>query len=330
VKLIFAGSAEESIVSLKAVLRFCQEMQEMSGREPQASASLLGVLTNPDRKMGRGGKVQPNPVKRAAMELGVKKFWETPEELLELSGDERPDLGVVVAYGKIFSPETLKLPKLGWINLHFSLLPKYRGAAPVQAAILAGETETGVSVFQLEEEMDTGPVFVAMHVTIEPEENASELLERLSQIGADALSTTLRLIISGTAFAQPQVGFPTYSKKFTTQDAEIDFTQSAEQVVNQIRAFTVNPGAYFNLDNGSRIIVEQAKLVEWEDFSNTQVSQLDISTPGNFIVAKSHVVVSCLNSIVELVKVRPAGKSSMPAVDWARGLRNTSSLKIID
>jgi methionyl-tRNA formyltransferase len=325
--IIFAGSAAASVSSLRAVVKFiAQKNAHNSSVTPDSE--LIGVLTNPDRKMGRGGEVRPNPLKEAALRMGVNRFWASPEELLTLGEVERPDLGVVVAYGKILKPEILALPRAGWINLHFSVLPNYRGAAPVQSAILAGETETGVSVFQLDEGMDTGPVYLRERVAIEPGENASDLMGRLTIVGAAALELTLERIYAGTAQAQPQIGIPTYSRKFNVADAEIDFAQSAEQVVNQIRAFTYEPGAYFQLNDGVRILVEQARVLERGSYGNQQFTESQFSVPGTFSITKSHVAVTCQNSVVELLKVRPSGKSTMVAADWARGLKSTPRLLV--
>jgi methionyl-tRNA formyltransferase len=302
-------------------------------------------------------------LKRAASEIGVVQFWLTPEELLELSATERPDLGVVVAYGRIFQPEVLAVPRLGWVNLHFSLLPKFRGAAPVQAAILAGETETGVSVFQLDSGMDTGALYLQKSVAIRPEENASELLARLADIGAVALRSSVEKIFSGTAQLRPQTGTATYSQKFTSANAEIDFTQSAAQTLNQIRAFTQNPGAYFILDNGQRVIVERARVITEVPPQTPTLPLTSASTlPNNFgrqtsklfsefpahrpaeqpthplvelpahrpaeLIATSRcVAVRCQDGFIELLSVRPSGKSTMPAADWVRGLKTVPKLR---
>jgi methionyl-tRNA formyltransferase len=221
------------------------------------------------------------------------------------------DLVVTIGYGVILPVEILVLPRFGFINLHFSLLPAWRGAAPVQRAILSGEEKTGVSVFALDSGMDTGPIYVQREVLINPNENAEELLNRMAVIGPEVIAETLKLIESGTP-PTPQGGVTaTYAAKISKEDARIIWNRDAIDIDRQIRAFTPEPGAW-TLWRNSMLHIDRARPFP----SDHQL------TPGTVLVLGGHVLVGCAEGeALILEEVTPAGKKMMSAKSWANGAR---------
>jgi methionyl-tRNA formyltransferase len=295
-RLIFAGTPEAAVPSLDALAA--------SGHE------IVRVVTRPPAPLGRRRVLTPSPVDARAAELGLPvlradrlRAAET-EELTALDAD----LAVIVAYGALVAEPLLSAPRLGWVNLHFSLLPRWRGAAPVQRALIAGETTTGVDVFQLEAGLDTGPVLASEPVAIGALETAGHLLTRLAGIGAGVLATVVDALADGTALAEPQVGEPTLAPKLTLADGRLDWTGAAEAVFARIRGCTPEPGAWTTVSDRRLKVLEAAPARD--------AAALDA---GAVAVDAGRVVVGCGTGAIELIRVQPEGKGAMPAADWLRG-----------
>jgi methionyl-tRNA formyltransferase len=220
----------------------------------------------------------------------------------------KPDLGVIVAYGGLVREPLLSSPRLGWINLHFSLLPRWRGAAPVQHAILAGDEVTGASVFQLVPELDAGDVFAQVTEPIGRLQTAGSLLESLSRSGAELVRTVVDAIADGTAKSRAQEGEVTLAPKLSLEDGVIDWTRSAEEVSNRIRGVTPEPGAFTNIDGGRLKILEAAIARD--------VPRIE---PGRIALAGKAVLVGTATDPIELLRVHPAGRKAMDAASWWRG-----------
>jgi methionyl-tRNA formyltransferase len=330
-KIVFAGSSREAIPVLEYLA---------------LRVEIAGVLTKPAERSGRGGGVHDNVVKDAAHSLGINKIWDDLDDAAIKEMVKLADLGVVVSYGKILPEPVLQTLQFGWINLHYSLLPKYRGPSPVQTAILNGETQTGVTVFQLDQGMDTGPVWDSQSFEILPLASASQVLESLSRIGGPKLTEVIDRIENGVDHPKEQVGEPTFTRKITKADAKIRIEESVSQVLNRIRAFTIVPGAYLVLENGEKLIVSLADRSSTSSVASTvkstaAISQLSSETssavssesssesgsaagseekPGKFWIDKTRVLLRVSDGWIELIQVKPQSKRFMAARDWVRGL----------
>jgi methionyl-tRNA formyltransferase len=259
----------------------------------------------------------PSPVAARAAELGIEIIHAARinEDTMARISAASPDVAAIVAYGGLVPPAALGIPRHGWINLHFSLLPAWRGAAPVQRAVMAGDDVTGAVAFQLEEGLDTGPVFGTLTETVGPEDTAGELLERLSRSGAVLLAQTLSAIEAGKAAAVPQTGEVSLAPKLTLEDGRLDWKHPALAIGRQARGVTPEPGAWTVLE-GQRIKLEPVRL-------RPDVPQLD---PGALSVQGKSVLVGTGSHAVELTRVQPAGKKMMAAADWARGMASLESV----
>lgn len=307
-RLIFAGTPAPAVVALERLL-------------DHSHHEVVAVLTRPDARRGRGKTLSPSPVKALANERGIPVLTpqslrdpEVQEQLRSLAVDCIP----VVAYGNLVPEEILDIARHGWVNLHFSLLPAWRGAAPVQAAMVAGDDITGASTFQIEKGLDTGPVFGTVTEEIRSTDTADDLLTRLAYSGAELLVATMDGLESGALSprVQPAEGV-SYAAKFGSRDARIDWTQLRHIVDRRARAFTPAPGAWTTLD-GARVKV--GKLIPLDDVENRSLAQaFDHAAAGQILVEKNRVVVRCADGFVELVLVQPQGKKMMAASDWARG-----------
>ncbi|GAB3075176.1 methionyl-tRNA formyltransferase [Corynebacterium aquatimens] len=297
-RLIFAGTPEPAVESLRALIDSRHEV--------------VTVLTRPDARKSRGRTLHPSPVKALAEEHGIEVL--TPEtlkandEIRQRLRDLAPDCIPVVAYGNLIPDDMLDIPTHGWVNLHFSVLPNWRGAAPVQHAILAGDDTTGVSVFRIDSGLDTGDVILSTNDPIAPEDTAGDLLERLARGGANALVEAMDMLEDGTAQLTKQPEEGTYASKITTDDARIDWTQPVEVVDRAIRAFTPAPGAWTTL-GGDRVKVGPVTPAGTSDLQ-----------PGDVTVTKKHVSVGTGTGDVILGTIQPPGKKMMNAADWGRGL----------
>ncbi|MEP6479057.1 MAG: methionyl-tRNA formyltransferase [Rhodoglobus sp.] len=295
-RLVFAGSPAAAVPSLRAVAA--------------AGHELLAVVTRADSPQGRRGVVTPTPVASVANELGIQTIkanrlaGEATEQVVAL----KPDLGVIVAYGGLVREPLLSAPTHGWINLHFSLLPRWRGAAPVQRAIMAGDEITGASVFQLVPELDAGDVFGQLTEPIGRFQTAGGLLESLSASGAELLVRVIDAIADGTARAEPQAGDVTLAPKLDVADGVIDWAHPADRVADLIRGVTPEPGASTTVD-GARLKILSAVIAR---------ESLWLA-PGQLAFVDRTVLVGTTTDPIELVQVQPAGRNQMDAGSWWRG-----------
>jgi len=300
VRVVFAGTPEVALPSLEAVAS--------SGHE------LVGVVTRPDAPAGRGRRLVASPVAQRAEELGVPvlkpEHPRDPAFLDELRA-LAPDCCPVVAYGALLPQSALDVPPQGWVNLHFSVLPSWRGAAPVQHALWAGDEVTGATTFRIVRELDAGPVFGVMTQLVRPDDTAGSLLERLAEGGAGLLVATLDGIADGSLEARPQQEEGvSFAPKITVADARVDWSEPAVGVDRRVRACTPAPGAW------TTVAGERLKL-------GPVVVDLDgpALEPGRVAVGKRSVHVGTATVPVRLGEVRPTGKKAMAAADWARGAR---------
>ena len=277
----------------------------------KAGFDVVAVLTRPDAPVGRKRVLTPSPVAARAMELGIEVIRAAKVDADTTAGiaEFAPDVAAIVAYGGIVPKAALGVPRHGWVNLHFSLLPAWRGAAPVQRSIIAGDDVTGAVTFQLEEGLDTGPVFGTLTETVRPEDTAGDLLERLSISGAVLLSQTLSAIDAGQAAPQPQNGEISLAPKLTLDDGRLDWQQPALALNRRARGVTPEPGAWTTLE-GQRVKLEPVTL-------RPEIKDLP---PGSIRVEGKSVLVGTGSHAVELGRIQPAGKKMMSSADWARGL----------
>ncbi len=299
-RVLFAGTPEVAVPSLRAVLASRHEV--------------VAVLTRPDARAGRGRRLTPSPVAQLAEQARVETLKPArprdPEFLARLA-EIAPDCAPVVAYGGLIPRAALDVPKHGWVNLHFSLLPAWRGAAPVQHAVLAGDEVTGACTFQLEEGLDTGPVYGVVTEQIRPTDTSGDLLARLAESGAGLLVATLDGIEDGALVATPQPTTGVSSApKLTVADAEVGWTAPALRVDRLVRACTPAPGAWTTF-RGERLKLGPVSL----DPATTDLA------PGELRSDRDAVRVGTGSHAVRLGGLQPQGKRAMPASDWARGVR---------
>ncbi|MFF5214216.1 methionyl-tRNA formyltransferase [Micromonospora sp. NPDC000442] len=299
-RVIFAGTPAVAVPALAAVAASRHE--------------LIAVVTRPDAPAGRGRGLVRSPVGAWADERGIEVL--TPArprepEFLDRLRELAPDCVPVVAYGALVPPVALEIPRHGWVNLHFSLLPAWRGAAPVQHAVLHGDELTGASVFQLEEGLDTGPVYGTLTDEIRPADTSGDLLERLAHTGAGLLVAVLDAVEDGTARAEPQpADGVSLAPKLTVEDARVRWSDPAFAVDRRIRACTPAPGPWTTFRD------ERVKLGPV-----TPAPDAPDLKPGELFVEKARVLAGTATVPVRLGEVRAAGKRAMPATDWARGVR---------
>ena len=269
------------------------------------------VITTPDQPAGRGYTLKAPEVKVAAQKLSIPVLQPDTLKDAGVAAAIRSlgaEIGIVVAYGKLLPKEILSIPKYGFLNVHFSLLPKYRGAAPIQWALVNGETETGVTLFWLDEGMDTGPILLQKKITIQPEDDAETLRNKLVGLGVSSIDEALALLKAGEHERKPQMGSPSKAPLLHKDDGQIDWTKSAESIRNQLRGFAPWPGAYVG---GLKIL--KAKTGE----------DSDKAAPGTVIrlVSGEGPVVKCGENSLVLLQVQPEGKKAMPAWSWWQGAR---------
>lgn len=268
---------------------------------------MVAVLTRAPAPVGRKRVLTPSPVHQWATERGIEVH--TPDKLTgDLAELLKADAVAVVAYGLLVPQELLDVPTHGWLNLHYSLLPAYRGAAPVQAAIAAGEQTTGVSIFRIEQGLDTGPVFASRETAIGARETAGELLERLSEEGAELFAETLEKIASGLEPTE-QTGEPSHAPRVTSADARLDLTRPAAELDRFIRAYTPAPGAWATWDD-QRVKIGPAEITA------------EAPPPGHVDTSSKRPVLGTGEGGLVLDRIAPPGKGWMNAEDWARGVRS--------
>lgn len=299
-RVVFMGTPDFAVPTLSEILG--------QGHE------VVAVYTRPPAAAGRGMELKLSPVHRMAERFGIPVFTPTTlrtDEAVEIFRSHVADVAVVVAYGMILPKAILEAPELGCLNLHASLLPRWRGAAPIQRAIMAGDAETGVAVMKMEEGLDTGPVAMAERVAIAPEMNAGELHDKLMVLGADLMVRALAALSrGGLSFTpQPEEGV-TYAHKLTNEDARIDWTKPAQGVHDHIRGLSPFPGAFFTADFGKgpeRVKVLRAAMAD------------RAGAPGSLLDPKG--IVACGEGAVRLLQVQRAGKAPMGADEFLRGVR---------
>ncbi|HST48965.1 methionyl-tRNA formyltransferase [Jatrophihabitans sp.] len=309
-RLLFAGTPAVAVPSLRALLQ-------------HPAHQVVAVLTRPQAPAGRGRRLTPSPVAELAEAAGVEVLSpDRPSDpdfvrrLVELEVDCAP----VVAYGALLREPALSLPRHGWVNLHFSLLPAWRGAAPVQHALLHGDDTTGATTFRIRPGLDDGPVFGVLTERVRPDDTSGTLLARLAEAGAPLLVATLDGIADGSLQPQPQPADGiSHAPKLTVSDARIDFGQPALAVDRRIRACTPDPGAWTDFRDG------RLKLGPVTAEAGSPDGRLPA---GELLVGKNAVLVGTATTPVRLGSVQPAGKKPMPAADWARGLRLESGERL--
>lgn len=308
-RIIFAGTTDNAV----DVLRYLTEV---------AKHDIVAVLTREDALVGRKKLLTPSPVAQYAesKNLNVVRANRVSEGVNERISQLGADIGVVVAYGALLKRPTLDLPKHGWINIHYSLLPKLRGAAPVQRALINGDHSTGVTIFQLDEGMDTGPIHAQLETVIEPTETAGELLTRLTSLAITMLDEVLARISAGFDRAQQQVGKPTPAPKLSRSDSKIDFEKTALEIEGLVRGCNPEPMAWAEFE-GEPLRVLRARALQ-EPFAD-----LAEATPGAVRKIGTRIVVRAANhTILELLEVQSASKRVMSASDWHRGLSGVVTL----
>jgi methionyl-tRNA formyltransferase len=298
VRVVFAGTPEVALPALEAVATSAHD--------------LVGVVTRPDAPAGRGRRLVASPVGERGTALGVpvlKPGHPREPEFQDALRELRPDACAVVAYGALLPQSALDIPEHGWINLHFSCLPAWRGAAPVQHAIWAGDEVTGATTFRIVKELDAGPTYGVMTERIRPDDTAGDLLARLAEYGAGLLVATLDGIETGSleARAQPADGV-SLAPKITVEQAQVDWTEPAVAVDRRIRACTPAPGAW-TMHGEERVKI-----------GPVSVGGGDALAPGELRIGKREVLVGTGTDPVRLGEVKAFGKRQMPAADWARGL----------
>jgi methionyl-tRNA formyltransferase len=309
VRLVFAGTPEVALPSLEALL--------------DSKHEVVAVVTRPDAPAGRGRRLVPSPVAQRAREVGVEVL--TPGRPRDAGFLDRlraigPDCCPVVAYGALVPPAALAIPPHGWVNLHFSLLPAWRGAAPVQHALLAGDEVTGAATFRLEEGLDTGPVYGVVTEEIRPTDTSGDLLGRLAASGARLLVATLDGIETATLQPRPQpADGVSLAPKLTVEDARVDWTAPALRVDRLVRACTPAPGAWTTF-RGERLKIGPVHPAP--DGGGPGVpGALGALAPGAVRAGRAGVLVGTGSHPVLLGQVQPPGRKPMPATAWANGVR---------
>jgi len=302
-RIVFAGSPAAAVPSLRIL--------------DQSEHRVIAVITRADSPQGRKAVSTPTPVADYAAEHGIQLIRQNSlgDQVTERVRALAPDLGVIVAYGALVREPLLSAPRLGWINLHFSLLPRWRGAAPVQHAIIAGDSTAGAAVFQLVRDLDAGEVFAHIEQPIGAQQTAGALLETLATAGAELLLSVVDSIAGGTARSQPQIGEVTIAPKLSLSDGAVQWRRPASSVFAQIRGVTPEPGAFTILDGARLKILEAAIAHESPPIA-----------PGEFRQVGKAVLAGTTTDPIELVSVHPAGKRAMNAADWWRGRPSGSAV----
>jgi methionyl-tRNA formyltransferase len=312
---VLAGTPQTAVPALDALLASRHEV--------------VAVVTRPDAPAGRGRKVEPSPVAQRAAVAGLEVLRPArarEPEFLDRLREIAPDCCPVVAYGALLPQAALDIPPHGWVNLHFSLLPAWRGAAPVQHAILHGDDVTGASTFLIVKELDAGPVYGVLTEPVRPDDTTGSLLERLSHSGAELLVATLDGIEAGTVRAVPQPAEGvSFAPKITPDDARVDWKLPAHVIDRQIRACTPDPGAWTELD-GARLKLGPVSLAAPAD-SPYSPHQPDLD-PGELLAQRQTVLVGTGSRPVRLGDVQAEGKRQMTASDWVRGLRSGGPVRL--
>jgi methionyl-tRNA formyltransferase len=302
-RVLFWGTPEFAAAPLRALLG--------EGFE------VIGVVTQPDKPQGRSRTMTPPPVKEIALEEKLPCFQPVnarDPEFLETVTAMQPDISIVVAYGHILPKRVIDLPKLGTLNIHASLLPLLRGAAPIQASIRQGMRQTGISIMRMVPALDAGPVILTAAVPILADETYGELQNRLCELGALTLIEALALISMGAAEETPQDdSLATFAPKVTRDDARVDWTLSIDEVGRIVRAYDPKPGAFTTL-NGTDIKLFGARIVSEKSLQGAEPGE-----PGEVIAVQEGIIVSCSDGPICIRDVQPAGRKRMRSSEWVRG-----------
>ncbi|MDK8811907.1 methionyl-tRNA formyltransferase [Corynebacterium striatum] len=314
-RIVFAGTPEPAVVALEKLIASKHEV--------------VAVITRPDARRGRGRTLHPSPVKKLAQEHGIevltpstlKPGTEDGEALRARLRDLSPEAIPVVAYGNLITPDLLDLPRYGWVNLHFSLLPAWRGAAPVQAAIAAGDEVTGATTFRIDKGLDTGVILGTLEEKIQATDTADDLLTRLAYAGGDLLVETMDGLAAGTITPHEQSGEPSYAHKIAVEDARVNWQDSAEAIDRHIRAHTPAPGAWTMLGE------ERVKLGPVSLIGVDPALEGVALAAGEAHITKKSVYVGTADAAVKLERLQVPGKKMMNAADWARGLGGNKEVR---
>ena len=303
-KILFMGTPDFALFSLKSLVEYSKK----------SDIEICGVITQPDKPKGRGYALMPPPVKQYALEIGLDVYQ--PETLkddafLELLSFLSPDLIVVVAYGKILPKYVIDFPKYGCINVHGSLLPKYRGAAPMQRAIIDGKEKTGITIMYMAEGLDTGDMLLSRELTIKENDNFENIHDGLGMLGAEMLVEIIPMLRNGEAVRVPQDdAISTYAKKITKEDCHVDFSKDAQTVHNLIRGLSPVPLSFTHTPNGKLLKLIEAKIAD-RDTPHERVGEV-LSLDGKIEIA-------CAKGSIYVERVLPEGKARMSAADFIRG-----------
>lgn len=297
-RIVFMGTPDFAAAILKRLI--------------DTNRNVVGVFSQPDKPVGRKQIIMPTATKALAMEHGIPVYQPAKlrdGEALKIMQELKPDLTVVAAYGKILPKDILDVPKFGNVNVHGSLLPKYRGSAPIQWSVINGDKVTGITTMYMAEGMDTGDMIMKFELPIGEDETAGELFDRMAELGAESIEKTLELFDKGEVIGQPQnEEEATYAPMLKKEMGEIDFEKSAEEIHNLVRGLNPWPTAYTFLD-GKSVKIHEAKAAE--GFSGKTGELLD----------EKRFIVGCKNGAVELITVQPEGKNKMSGADFIRGRR---------
>lgn len=306
-RVVFFGTPDFAVIPLKAL-----------AQDPRYE--LVGVVTQPDRPVGRNRVLTPPPVKVAALDLGIPVLQ--PETLRDPAAYEQLaalnyDVGVVAAYGEILRKNVLELPRLGYVNIHPSLLPLYRGPAPINGAILAGDTETGVSVMLLERKMDAGPLLAQARVALTGQERAGEFTFEMFELGSKMMCDAIEQYANGQLVPTPQDdSLATFTHMISKSDGIVDWQQSAAQIERMTRAYDPWPGVVTTFREQPLKILAAKVHADWQGQA----------APGQLLEYGNGLAVATGNGLLELVTVQPAGKRPIAASEWRRGLREINSI----
>ena len=276
-----------------------------------------GLLSNIDKATGRGQSIRSNDLAEWAKNYGIKIYQSgSTNDIKEIVDEVLPDVVITIAFGQIIKEDSLKIPKNGWLNVHFSKLPKWRGAAPVQHAILNGESTTGISIFQLEKGMDTGPVYLFEDVIIQDNEKTPDVLKKMSLMVPGLVLKTLEMITGNVLPIQQSGENISYAPKISKEDGKLDWNNKSFDIFNKFRGFYGNPGVW-TLLNENRIVINNMRISDQKNLS-----------PGQVSILASQLMVGTALGAIEILELTPAGRKTMSASEFIRGLLVKDGLKL--
>ena len=303
-KILFMGTPDFALFSLKSLVEY----------STTSDISICGVITQPDKPKGRGYALLPPPVKEYALSVGLDVYQPNTlkgEEFENLLSKLSPDLIIVVAYGKILPKNVIDYPKYGCINVHGSLLPEYRGAAPMQRAIIDGKEKTGITIMYMAEGLDTGDMLLTREILIDENDNFENIHDKLGILGAQMLQEIIPILQNGTAVRIPQDdALSTYAKKISKEDCLIDFSKTAKEIHNQIRGLSPIPLSFTYLPNGKILKVISSKITDCSTVHENV---------GTVLSLDDGIEIACGVGSISLTRILPEGKARMSAADFIRG-----------